>query len=131
MKRSEPELWKRWNQESIISKKYYIDEVSDKEELSVKLSDDFGNRLLVTWDCFVESYMCSEEINRNKLYADTELNEWTFFEVKNSRYINWLCEESDNILILRNKNLYHICIIGINSVMDVVATDYPKIEIIK
>ena len=53
------------------------------------------------------------------------MTEWTFFEVCNSNYINWLMEESDGIL--NGESLHHISIVGINCVIDVVASDYPQI----
>ena len=71
--------------------------------------------------------MCSEEVNRNKLYNNRDLTKWTFFEVINSRYINWLIEESDGIL--EKERLHHICIVGANCVVDVISWDYPEIII--
>lgn len=119
------ESWNKWIPDNNLSKKYYVDEVIDSDELSICLSDDSGKRLSITWNCIVESYICSEEVNRNKLYSKSEVTEWTFFEVCNSNYINWLMEESDGIL--NGESLHHICIAGINTVIDVVASDYPQI----
>lgn len=122
------ESWNKWIPNNNLSKKYYVDEVIDSDELSICLSDDFGKSLSIIWNCIVESYICSEEVNRNRLYSKSEVTEWTFFEVCNSNYINWLIEESDGIL--NGESLHHICIVGINSVIDVVASDYPKLYIL-
>lgn len=119
------ESWSTWIPDINLSKKYYIDEVTDSDELSIYLSDDYGKSLSIIWNCIVESYICSEEVNRNKLYNKSQVTEWTFFEVQNSKYISWLIEESDGIL--NRGNLHHICIVGINAVIDVIASDYPQI----
>lgn len=119
------ESWNKLILDNNLSKKYYIDKIIDSDDLSICLSDDHGKSLSVTWDCIVESYMCSEEINRNRLYDKLEVTEWTFFEVCNTKYINWLMEESNGIL--NGENLHHICIVGNNAVIDVIASDYPKI----
>lgn len=119
------EIWNRWIPDKNLSKKYYIDEVSYKDDdLTVYLSDDCGQRIVVVWDCIIESYTCTEETNRTKRYND-ETSQWTFFEIYDSKYICWLIEESCNILSARG--LHHICIIGDNLVIDVVASEYPKI----
>ena len=118
------EIWNRWMFNVNLSKKYYIDEISDKDKLTIHLSDDNEHSIIVIWDCIVESYMCTEEINRNRNY-NVELTEWTFFEIHNSKYIQWLIEESDNIL--DRNGLHHICIVGSNSIIDVIALEYPEI----
>ena len=82
------------------------------------------NKLL--WDCIVESYMCTDEINRTRdYYSNEKLTKWTFFEVQNSKYICWLHYKSIGILDI--ERVKHFCIIGINSVVDIVALDFPII----
>ena len=119
------EIWHRWIPDRSLSKKYYIDEILYKnDDLIVRLSDDCGRHVVVLWDCLVESYTYTEEVNRTKSY-NQETSQWTFFEICNSKYIQWLTEESVNILSTRD--LHHICIVGDNSVIDVIASEYPKI----
>ncbi len=121
----ESEIWSRWIPDKNLSRKYYIDEVSYKDDnLKVLLSDDCGQCIVAIWDCLVESYICTEETNRTKQYND-ETSQWTFFEIYNSKYIGWLTEESANIL--SGRCLYHICIVGVNLVIDVIASEYPKV----
>lgn len=67
------ESWNKWIPDNNLSKKYYIDEVVDSNEFSICLSDDYGKSLSVTWNCIVESYICSEEVNRNKIYSKSEV----------------------------------------------------------
>ena len=119
------EIWKKWIPKENLSGKYYIKKICDEEELKIELIDDNNRNVSVIWKSIVESYTCSEEVNRNKLYNDANLTKWTFFEVINSRYIAWLLEESEGIL--EEKRLHHICLVGGNSVVDVISWDYPEI----
>ena len=120
-----PVIWVKWNENHGISNKYYIDEIVDSDNLIIQLSDDRGSQIKLIWDGVVESYMCTEEINRTKNYSINELTSWTFFEVLNSRYLNWLYDESN--CIIEKKKLHHFCLIGINSVVDIISSEFPQI----
>ena len=120
------EIWNKWKPNSNLSNKYYVDSISDAEDFVIELSDEQGNKIKLLWDCIVESYMCTDEINRTRdYYSNEKLTKWTFFEVQNSKYICWLHYKSIGILDI--ESVKHFCIIGINSVVDIVALDFPII----
>lgn len=118
------EIWNKWMPNKSLSRKYYVDKIFDEDRLEIYLSDDKGQSIIVIWDCIVESYICTEEVNRSKNY-NRLTSEWTFFEIYNSKYIAWLVEESN--IILDTNGLKHICIVSANSVIDVIAFEYPEI----
>lgn len=118
------EIWNKWIPNIELSRKYYVDKIHDEDRLEIYLSNDEGQSIIVIWDCIVESYICTEEVNRSKNY-NMLTSEWTFFEIYNSKYIAWLVEESNTIL--DTNGLKHICIVSANSIIDVVAFEYPEI----
>lgn len=120
-------IWKKWEPQKGLQNKYYIDEVTDDIEkgLSIVLSDEEGKQLILNWDGVVESYMCTEESARTILYDNPELTMWTFFKIENSQYLQWIVEQS--IGICQNDKIHHFCIIGINSIVDIVAGYEPVV----
>lgn len=118
------EIWNKWIPNKKLSRKYYVDKIFDEDRLEIYLSDDNEESIIVIWDCIVESYICTEEVNRSKNY-NRLTSEWTFFEIYNSKYIAWLVEESNTIL--DTNGLKHICIVSSNFIVDVVAFEYPEI----
>lgn len=118
------ETWNKWIPNIELSRKYYVDKIYDEDRLEIYLSNDEGQSIIVIWDCIVESYICTEEVNRSKNY-NTLTSEWTFFEIYNSKYIAWLVEESNTIL--DTNGVKHICIVSANYIIDVVAFEYPEI----
>lgn len=55
------ERWKKWIPDKNVCKKYYVNEVFDKDELSISLSNDYGECIIVIWRCIVESYILQEK----------------------------------------------------------------------
>lgn len=109
-----------------LCSKYYIDAINDEEQLIIRLSDEYRKKMLtLIWNGIVEAYMCSEESSRTLLYTNEVLTMWTFFEVNNSSFLKWLEKTSCGIIQL--KDYHHICIVGINSVVDIVSVDYPQV----
>lgn len=120
------DIWKCWEPKKKLKNKYYVDSIKDEESFMMELSnEDETEKILLKWDGCVVSYTCSEESARSILYDKQELTKWTFFKVENSSYLKWIEEQSLGIE-QRNK-LTHYCIIGINSVVDIIASYEPEV----
>ena len=122
-------LWKKWIPKENLKRKYYIDKIYEDLEggLIIELSDEDEEKIILNWDGVVESYMCTEESSRSEMYKNQDLTEWTFFEIESSEYVQWICEQS--LGIQQSDKLHHFCIIGINAVIDVVASYTPSIAL--
>ena len=88
-------------------------------------NEDETEKILLKWDGCVVSYTCSEESARSILYDKQELTKWTFFKVENSSYLK--CIEEQSLVIEQRNKLTHYCIIGINSVVDIIASYEPEV----
>lgn len=118
----------RWNKLFCgegLSSKYYVDKIIDSDKLRIYMSNENDEKIIFTWDGVIESYICSEEINRNRIYNLPDVTKWSFFEIANSDYINWIVKESDGIM--NSNKIHHLCIVGINSIVDVASSFYPTI----
>jgi hypothetical protein len=122
------EVWEMWIPKNKLVEKYYVDSLkNDVEGLTIVLTNDINEKkLILRWEGVVESYTCSEESSRNELYANDSLTKWTFFNIKNSKYIEWINRQSSGICSL--KELQHFCIVAIDSIVDIIAEYEPEIE---
>lgn len=120
--------WKKWIPKEGLQDKYYVDKIIDdiEKNLMIELSDRNGNKMILNWNGVVISYTCSEETTRSILYDNNELTKWTFFEVEDSRYLQWVCEQS--LGIYQINTMRHFCIIGIDLVVDIVADFEPIVN---
>lgn len=123
---------------------YSLQSISyNKNSLKLKLqSGDLNNQcekindLYITFENSVISYRCTNEslrlLNANNICDQLHHNShdpWVFLKVINSVYIK-------NLIKISNANLdysalMHFSIIELNSVIDVIATHEPKIELIQ
>lgn len=110
----------KWEPNTGLLGKYLLNGLSEDENgLELILSLEGNNtKLILKWECIVESYMCSQESSRSILY-DNEIAKWSFYQVINSKYLNWLCEQS--LGICEYRPLKHFCIICNNSVIDIIS----------
>ena len=76
------------------------------------------------WPVSYVSYMDSKSGARNLANLDENNNRWTFFKIKESAYLGFIKKDSSRI---EGDNLEHFCIIGTNSVVDVLSPYEPKI----
>lgn len=122
-------IWKRWEPKIELKNKYYIDTIKDEDNLIIELSDEVGTeKIIMRWDGCITSYTCTEESSRSILYDNNELTKWTFFKVENSQYLKWI--EYQSLGIEQGDKLIHYCIIGINSVVDIIARYDPEISLV-
>lgn len=115
----------KWYPFKNISDKYYIDAIIDNfEGLSILVVDKSTNsNVRLIWECGVETYKCTDETARSILWSDKQLTKWTFFEVLNSGYINWLVQQSCGIY--KYDELKHYFIAAANCTLDIICTYEP------
>lgn len=99
--------------------------LSDKKE-TCTVSLEFNNN--------VTMYKVSEETCTINLlydvigkYGDDFMHGSTFFKILNSSYVEWLVQQSNGLL--NAENLNHYCIFGIDSVIDIITSQEPKVTI--
>jgi hypothetical protein len=111
--------WKIWHPKENLLEKYRIDTVDGiEEELTIRLSNEINNKkLLIKWEV-ANSYTYSNGQFNNELSESFDLTKWTFFKTKNSKYIEWVREQS---WYLYEKWLFdHFVIVGSNAVLDII-----------
>lgn len=62
----------------------------------------------------------------SKQYGSEFYVEWSFFKIDNSNYLKWLSEESNRWT--DKLKLNHFVIIGVDFIMDIIATEEPQIK---
>jgi len=101
-------------------------EICDKcDILEIRLKNENGGLLFVVDDYF--SYRKTDEgssIATLERIAKTSSLGGVIYKVKNSRYKEWLLEESDGILDVENIN--HYCITTIDFVIDIICSKKPE-----
>ncbi len=133
------EVWEKWEPLRGLATEYYLDNVVDSDEIGFSIEfREFKNskkRIRVLFSNWVYSYRYLEEsfaINRyaslEKKYGDNFLN-WTFFKVMNSKYIQWLSQESEGLSDLRD--LKHYSFLSMDSVLDVINDKDPIVEFVE
>lgn len=80
--------------------------------------------IYIHWPGSYISYMDSDSGARNMINLDKDNNRWTFFIIKESEYVDFIKNDSYGI---KGNNLEHFCIIGTNSVVDILAYYEPQI----
>lgn len=129
------ETWKKWEPVKGLAKKYYIDAIQDDiGGFKVKLTDrdNEDNKLTIIFLESVWSYRSVEEglraLTMEKLaqkYGANFYTEWTFFKIENSRYLNWIYEESYDVA--RDSGLMHFCLVGMDDILDIIASCDPQV----
>ncbi len=133
------EQWVQWKPVNNLSTKYNIDAISDSlDNFKVELTDynNGKNKVIVTFENSVDAYRTTDETFRlncintlDKQYGPDFYGKWTFFKVTNSKYIQWLSEES--CTISDSLPLVHFSFIAANCILDVVTTYEPKVELVE
>jgi hypothetical protein len=113
-----------------LKSKYYIDSISDKiEGFEILLTDydDKTKKILITFKNSIDAYRSTDESFRlksmdtlNEIYGSKFYQEWTFFKIEKSTYIQWLSEQSYGIIEMAEP--IHFCIADVNSFLDIVTT---------
>lgn len=133
------EIWHRWEPiKSGLIDNYYIDHVDDgMDGFKVLLMQENTGQYLELY--FIESVWAyrSTEIGMrsdlfywlSKEYGDDFYDKWAFFRVEQSSYIKWISNECSSTIA--GINLIHFVIKGLDSVLDIIASEYPEIRFIK
>lgn len=128
----------KWKPIQGLSARYYIESISDTiNELQILLFDDNDEekKVLVSFKNSIISYESTYESFRSKLISDLDdqygtkfYGTWTFFKVTNSSYLQWVSKHSYDTT--KSLFLTHFCIIGLESIVDIIATDEPQVTLI-
>ena len=120
-----------------MSSKYYVESLSDSiKGFRILLSDvnDEKKKVEVTFKDSVHAYRSTDESFRqssiniiDEKYGTEFYAEWTFFEINNSKYIQWLSEQSYGIA--ESETLIHFSFVARDSIVDVIAAYEPEIKI--
>lgn len=132
------EEWARWTPVEGLAEKYSIESIlEDRSGLTIVLSDyhneDKGVR--ISFGYSADAYRDTYETFRSHLtyelgqrYGTDFHAKWTFFKVYNSLYIQWFSEQSFGISDY--SSFVHFSFLVMDSVLDVVALQEPKVELI-
>ena len=132
------EQWARWEPISGLAEKYDIVTVSEEiEGFRVVLFDeqDSTKKAIISFEQAVSAYRSTDESFRYKLIRDLDerygsdfYGKWTFFKLTNSLYLEWLLDQSEGVF--DPKSYIHFSIITSDSILDIVASYEPKVELI-
>ena len=131
------EQWIKWEPIANLAPKYYIDKISHTiKDFHIILSEDSSTerKIKILFEDSVDAYRDTDESFRRKLiydlgqtYGSNFYGKWTFFKVYNSKYLQWLSEESFEIT--NSLGFIHFSLIAADSILDIVTTYEPKIII--
>lgn len=80
--------------------------------------------IYIHWPGSYVSYMVSDNGARNLINLDENNHRWTFFKIMDSKYVDFIIKDSCGV---EGDNLEHFCIIGTNSIIDVLSPYEPQI----
>ncbi|TGL66536.1 hypothetical protein [Leptospira kmetyi] len=128
------EVWKQWVLHKNLLRKYSIDEVVDTlDGVKIRMGD-VNQKVDIIFSDSVSAYRSVEEGFRQNLindlidqYGSDFITKCTFFQVENSKFLNWLIEESYGFIDA--PEIKHFSFLASNSILDVVANYEPEIII--
>lgn len=134
------EKWIRWEPISNLSNKYYVETITQGTlGLVVVLHSaaDQNDKIRISFSSFIEAYR-STDVNfisktSHFLQENYDLDfyeQWTFFKVENSQYLEWLKQQSSSISpdIAASKNFTHFCIFAADFMIDIAANYEPEVS---
>lgn len=128
------EKWNRWEPIKGLSKNYYCESLIDTPDdgFQIRLFDNNNKKLQISFPDSVEAYRSTDEnfIYETLEYLETHYGKefyenWTFFKVKNSEYLEWIKKQSGGIFEIYQ--LEHYCIWTVNCRIDIINNYDPKI----
>ncbi len=128
------EDWIKWEPAQELSEKYFLYSIIESiNGFEIILSDyyDDNKKIKILFGNSVHAYRNTNESYRLQTFnflSEKKIDNWTFFKVINSSYIQWMLEESCDIY--KNINFVHFSFFTIESVVDVIGFEDPKIEFI-
>lgn len=127
----------QWKPIKGLSKKYYVESISDSTEgfkIILFDSSDRRKKVHVIFEDSVESYKSTDESLKwrdlhelHKQYGRNFITEWTFFKVINSNYVKLLSDQTYGTL--KPEYLTHFILLAVDSVVDIINPIEPKVEI--
>ena len=133
------EKWIRWEPIPNLAEKYYVESIIDNTDgLKILLSNNNNSeeRVLVSFPDTLRSYRTTCESFLVRTIEDLEENygskfygEWTFFKVRNSKYLDWLKNESEGIS--EDYLMKHFCLLTIDAMIDIATGSEPTVEHLK
>ncbi|MDR3258589.1 MAG: hypothetical protein LBT51_03125 [Fusobacteriaceae bacterium] len=123
------EKWVKWLFTKNGVGMYYINTIKfvDDNNLFVYLTETNNDKKLVlNWNGTIESYIHSDEAARYKICEHLNLKDGRFYKIENSKYIKWIMEYRS--ISYNEKKLEHFCIVGVVSVLDIIAYDEPLVS---
>ncbi len=133
------EQWIKWEPIKGLSTRYYTDSISKfPKGLKIILSEenDRSKKVNIIFENSICAYRSTNESftlqildTLGEKYGKNFYAHWTFFKIINSSYIQWILQESHHVT--NTMPLTHFAIFTLDSLIDIVATYEPKIELIQ
>jgi hypothetical protein len=128
------EVWEPWVVQGQTEKQYRFVAIEENigSRLCITLSTaDDKQELWLTWNCLVNSWMRSDEESKCLLSSNESIPAGTFFKVRNSKYLDWLKEQSGGLVeyAMAHIEYIHFSIICVDAVLDIVAPEEPRITV--
>jgi len=127
------ESWKLWDPMKNLSKRYWVKDITlEKTILSIELSPDkgLGSMLYMKFNNGIKAYRYTNESFCFSKYGEladkypTErIFHWTFYKATNTEYIKLFLKQSDTYDSA--ENLTHFAILGLDEIVDIIATEEP------
>ena len=131
------ESWAHWMPLENLSKKYYIESITNNREgFTVLLADAIGEseKIKIVFENGVNAFRNTDETFKlstiswlDEKYGGKFYAEWTFFRVENSEYLKFLCEQSGGISDFYDVKQYSI--ITDEEILDIAATYEPVVTL--
>ena len=134
--RTMDEIWTKWEPIPDLKEKYYVEYIQDDPEIfKVRLYESYASqkRLDIVFENLVKSYRRTDETLRyrvvcylEKRYDTNFYAKGTFFKITNSKYLEWLSQESCSIS--DHIPLIHFVLLAADSLVDIVAGYEPIVS---
>jgi|SRR5579862_507719 len=133
------EQWTQWRPIEQLAPGYYMTAlIDDVTGFYIRLGESNTNDprgLFITFEHSIGAYRITDEGDRgmkllylSNTYGRDFFAKWSFFKVTNSEYLEWISQEAGGIF--DPKSTEHLVLITENSIIDIVSSYEPKIEII-
>jgi len=133
------EKWSRWTPREGLDKRYKIKSVFDGEKglsilLSAEQNEMHGIQVLFGFSASAhrttyETFRHALIISLNQKYGSDFYTQWTFFNIENSSYIQWLREQSEGMSDF--EHYQHFAFLTADLFLDVLAMKEPEISDIR
>lgn len=132
------EHWIRWEPAKHLAQKYYFKSIIDQiDNFQVILFDAKNENKKVilqfhgnvgAYRSTIETFTYSTITKLDAEYGTSFYGDWTFFKVQSSDYLKWLSAQSCGIS--DDRKLTHFCILTVDCIIDIIASQEPDIKLI-